>query len=59
MIKVNTEKIYILDINPTQAAKDLTKVKSNILDKVKADVKAELLNSDELKQLINDAINNN
>ena len=26
MIKVNTEKIYILDINPTQAAKDLTKV---------------------------------
>lgn len=40
-------------------AKDLTKVKSNILDKVKADVKAELLNSDELKQLINDVINNN
>lgn len=40
-------------------AKDLTKVKSNILDKVKADVKAELLNSEELKQLINDVINNN
>ena len=40
-------------------AKDLTKVKSNILDKLKADVKAELLNSDELKQLINDVINNN
>ena len=40
-------------------AKDLTKVKSNILDKLKADVKAELLNSDELKQLINNVINNN
>lgn len=40
-------------------AKDLTKVKSNILDKVKADVKAELLNSEEIKQLINDVINNN
>ena len=40
-------------------AKDLTKVKSNILDKVKADVKAELLNSDELKQLINSVINSN
>lgn len=40
-------------------AKDLSKIKSNILDKVKADVKAELLNSSELKQLINDVINNN